>query len=111
MFQNPEKKNKASPNSMLLNDVKADNKKLPPQIGNEAINQLISAEGGGNNGKGNNGGNGSGANQVINALAEAAAEIKGDEPGIEKKNNASVPDAAAPQKKKQMFYKDPENDK
>ena len=53
MFQNPEKKNKASPNSMLLNDVKADNKKLPPQIGNEAINQLISAEGGGNNGEGN----------------------------------------------------------
>ncbi|MBQ6520438.1 MAG: hypothetical protein IJI14_17120 [Anaerolineaceae bacterium] len=85
---------------------------LGPQIGNEAVLQMLSGDD-----SGNNGGAGKGASLMVDALIdpkrsnEVIKDIvlpKKTEKKAEDQNKA-LPPAAAPKKKKPLFYKDPEN--
>ncbi len=91
MYQNTNNKGNASPKKQISEEINAENKdrNIPLLVGNEGMNQILSASD-----AGNNGGAGNVPNSMANALINAAENV------IEEK----------PKKNKPLFYQDPENE-
>ena len=91
MYQNTNKKRNSSPKKQISEEINAENKdrNIPSLVGNEGMNQILSASD-----AGNNGGAGNVPNSMANALINAAENV------IEKKQKKNKP----------LFYKDAEND-
>ncbi len=83
---------------------------LGPQIGNEAVLQLLSGDDGGNNG-----GAGKGTSLLVDALTDpkrSNGEIKDIVlPKKAEARNQALPQASEPPKQKQLLYKDPDDPK
>ena len=83
---------------------------LGPQIGNEAVLQLLSGDDGGNNG-----GAGKGTSLLLDALTDpkrSNGEIKDIVlPKKAEARNQALPQASEPPKQKQLLYKDPDDPK